>query len=123
MKCHNIGLIVVNDREAWLASVHGVAKSQTRLNNNNIITRYLWVWIKPMTLSLLIPILSCYLINNLICSFIFLSFQIRSDMNKNRRKPCSLIFCKGARNELCTGHKESIPVCTIKQFFSYQFQV
>ena len=26
---------VVKDREAWLAAVHGVTKSQTGLNNNN----------------------------------------------------------------------------------------
>ena len=25
---------VVKDREAWWAAVHGIAKSQTRLNNN-----------------------------------------------------------------------------------------
>ena len=27
---------MVKDREAWSAAVHGVAKSQTRLNNNKI---------------------------------------------------------------------------------------
>ena len=26
---------MVKDREAWLAAVHGVTKSQTGLNNNN----------------------------------------------------------------------------------------
>ena len=26
---------MARDREAWSAAVHGVAKSQTRLNNNN----------------------------------------------------------------------------------------
>ena len=28
---------IVKDREAWHAAVHGVTKSQTRLNNNKII--------------------------------------------------------------------------------------
>ena len=35
---------MVKDREAWWAAVHGVAKSQTRLNNNNLafeINRFL----------------------------------------------------------------------------------
>ena len=26
---------IVKDREAWCATVHGVSKSQTRLNNNS----------------------------------------------------------------------------------------
>ena len=27
---------IVKDREAWRAAVHGVAKSRTRLNDNNV---------------------------------------------------------------------------------------
>ena len=27
---------IVKDREAWRAAVHGVSKSQTRLNNNKL---------------------------------------------------------------------------------------
>ena len=34
----------VNDREAWGAAVHGVVKSQTRLNNYNNTRIKLIVW-------------------------------------------------------------------------------
>ena len=35
----NLGKLqeMVKDREAWCAAVHGVAKTWTRLNNNNIL--------------------------------------------------------------------------------------
>ena len=29
---------IVKDRETWSAAVHGVIKSRTRLNNNNILS-------------------------------------------------------------------------------------
>ena len=31
---------LMKDREAWPAAVHGVAKSWTRLSNNNVLTRF-----------------------------------------------------------------------------------
>ena len=52
----------VKDRETWCAIVHGVAKSQTRLNNRNSYTN----------------------IFNVICSLLFLySFSVSSELEKD----------------------------------------
>ena len=53
---------IVKDRETWCAIVHGVAKSQTRLNNRNSYTN----------------------IFNVICSLLFLySFSVSSELEKD----------------------------------------